>query len=325
MIPIITLEPEPTRPGHDDAERKTAERKTADEISDACRHSGFFVVRGHGIAPEVFDDAYAASLDFFGRPLDAKQQLEMRTSTARGDNDYSPYGYSALLAENAYAYTGRQGMPSDYVEKFSAGRLILDDAEDLPFPADERGARLRAALKRYFAACESMADRIAELLALALDLPRDFFATRTNTSNDSLRSHLYPGVDPEFRNDQGMGQHTDGTLITLLTQDGPGLQLQDRTGRWLDVEVPERDSFIVNIGDLMARWSNDEYVSTPHRVRLADRRRQSIVFFKLANDDAVIECFPKFTATRPAKYQPIRYEDFSLQKMNLLFGREGAQ
>lgn len=75
----------------------------------------------------------------------------------------------------------------------------------------------------------------------------------------------------------------------------------------------------------MARWSNDEYVSTPHRVRLADRRRQSIVFFKLANDDTVIECFPKFTADRPAKYEPIRYEDFSLQKMNLLFGRESAQ
>ncbi|MDH6708554.1 isopenicillin N synthase-like dioxygenase [Kitasatospora sp. MAA19] len=320
MIPVITLAPELAQAGNDDAERKVA-----DEISEACRHTGFFVVRGHGIAPEVFDDAYEASLRFFGRPLDAKRELPMRTSTARGDNDYSPYGYSALLSENAFAYTGKQGMPSDYVEKFSAGRLILDDDEDLPFPADEEGARLRAALKRYFAACESVSGRIAELLALTLDLPRDFFATRTDTSNDSLRSHLYPGVAPEFLNDQGMGEHTDGTLITLLTQDGPGLQLRDLAGRWLDVEVPERDSFIVNIGDLMARWSNDEYVSTPHRVRLADRRRQSIVFFKLANDDTVIECFPKFTADRPAKYEPIRYEDFSLQKMNLLFGRESAQ
>lgn len=315
MIPVITLDPE----------RPDLERKTADEISDACRRTGFFVVRGHGIAPQVFDDAYAASLRFFGLPLGTKREFAMRTSTARGDNDYSPYGYSALLSENAYAYTGKPDMPSDYVEKFSAGRLILRDDEELPFPADELGAGLRTALKGYFAACESVAGRIAELLALALDLPRDFFAIRTNASNDSLRSHLYPGGDPEFLNDQGMGQHTDGTLITLLTQDGPGLQLQDRSGRWLDVEVPERDSFIVNIGDLMARWSNDEYVSTPHRVRLADRRRQSIVFFKLANDDTVIECFPKFAADRPAKYAPIRYEDFSLQKMNLLFGRENAR
>ncbi|ARF73138.1 isopenicillin N synthase family dioxygenase [Kitasatospora albolonga] len=315
MIPVIDLDPE--RPGH--------EQKTAEEISDACRQTGFFVVRGHGIAREVFDDAYETSLRFFGLPLETKHAFPMQTSTARGDNDYSPYGYSALLSENAYAYTGKPGMPSDYVEKFSTGRLILDDDEELPFPKDELGEQLRASLKRYFAACETVAGRIAELLALALDLPRDFFATRTNTSNDSLRSHLYPGVDPEFLNDQGMGQHTDGTLITLLTQDGPGLQLQDRSGRWLDIDVRERDSFIVNIGDLMARWSNDEYVSTPHRVRLADRRRQSIVFFKLANDDTVIECFPKFAADRPAKYEPIRYEDYSLQKMNLLFGREDAQ
>ncbi|WP_406280788.1 isopenicillin N synthase family dioxygenase [Embleya sp. NBC_00896] len=315
MIPVITLEPA----------RPEAEREVADEISEACRRTGFFIVRGHGIAPEVFDDAYAASLRFFRLPLVTKREFAMRTSTVRGDNDYSPYGHSALLSENAYAYTGKHGMPSDYVEKFSVGRLILRDDEDLPFPADETGAALRTALKRYFEACESVAGRIAELLALALDLPRDFFATRTDTSNDSLRSHLYPGIAPEFVNDQGMGQHTDGTLITLLTQDGPGLQIQDRSGRWLDIDVRDRDSFIVNIGDLMARWSNDEYVSTPHRVRLADRRRQSIAFFKLANDDTVIECFPKFATDRPAKYEPIRYEEFSLRKMNLLFGRESAR
>ncbi|MER7754723.1 2-oxoglutarate and iron-dependent oxygenase domain-containing protein [Kitasatospora sp. NPDC097643] len=317
MIPVITLE---AALGSGEAERAVAE-----EISEACRTTGFFVVRGHGIAPAVFDEAYAASLDFFALPLEEKRELAMRTSTARGDNDYSPYGYSALLSENAYAYTGRPGMPSDYVEKFSVGRLVLRDEEELPFPDSESGAALRGSLKRYFTACEQVAGRVAELLALALDLPRDFFATRTDTSNDSLRSHLYPGVAPEFLNDQGMGQHTDGTLITLLTQDGPGLQLQDRSGRWLDVQAGGRDSFIVNIGDLMARWSNDEYVSTPHRVRLAERRRQSIVFFKLANDDTVIECFPKFTAERPAKYGPIRYEDFSRQKMNLLFGREDAK
>jgi isopenicillin N synthase-like dioxygenase len=119
-----------------------------------------------------------------------------------------------------------------------------------------------------------------------------------------------------------MGEHTDGTFITLLSEDGPGLQLRELSGAWIDVDVERRDWFVVNIGDLMARWSNDEYISTPHRVKLADRSRQSIVFFKLANDDTIIECFPKFTRERPAKYEAIRYEDFSLQKMNALFGRE---
>jgi isopenicillin N synthase-like dioxygenase len=298
------------------------ETNVANEISQACAEVGFFVVRDHGIDRKVFDDAYEESTRFFRRTTEQKNRYPMRTSTARGDNDYSPYGYSALLSENAYAYTGRQGMPADYVEKFSVGRLVLDDTEDLPFPEDDRGVALRTALKTYFAACETVADRITELLTVALELPRDFFATRTNRSNDSLRSQFYPGRREEFLNDQGMGEHTDGTFITLLSEDGPGLQLRELSGTWIDVDVERRDWFVVNIGDLMARWSNDEYISTPHRVKLADRPRQSIVFFKLANDDTIIECFPKFTRERPAKYEAIRYEAFSLQKMDALFGRE---
>ncbi|MFL6137091.1 MAG: isopenicillin N synthase family dioxygenase [Frankiaceae bacterium] len=313
-VPVISLQ----------RARQGDEAAVADEISRACTEVGFFVVRDHGIEPKVFDDAYDVSMEFFRRPTEEKREHAMRTLTSRGDNDYSPYGYSALLSENAYAYTGKHGMPADYVEKLSVGRLVLDDAEELPFPADERGTALRSALKAYFAACETLADRIAELLTVALELPRDFFATRTNKSNDSLRSHYYPGLHEEFLNDQGMGEHTDGTLITLLTQDGPGLQLRDLSGTWRDVGVDQRDWFIVNIGDLMARWSNDEYVSTPHRVKLADQPRQSIVFFKLANDDTLIECFPKFVRERPARYEPILYETFSLQKMNALFGREGG-
>jgi isopenicillin N synthase-like dioxygenase len=313
-IPVISLE----------QARQGEETKVADEISRACTEVGFFVIRDHGIRPEVFDRVYDTSMRFFERPVEAKREFGMRTSTARGDNDYSPYGYSALLAENAFAYTGKQGMPSDYVEKFSVGRLILDDTEDLPFPPDAEGAELRAALKDYFTECETLANTIAELLTIALELPRDFFATRTDKSNDSLRSQYYPGLKEEFANDQGMGEHTDGTLITLLTQDGPGLQLRDLSGNWLDITVDHRDWFIVNIGDLMARWSNDEYVSTPHRVKLAGQPRQSVVFFKLANDDALIEAFPKFTRERPSRYEPIRYETFSLQKMNALFGREGG-
>lgn len=298
------------------------ETNVASEISRACAEVGFFVVRDHGIDRKVFDDAYTESALFFRRTTEQKNRYPMQTSTARGDNDYSPYGYSALLSENAYAYTGRQGMPADYVEKFSVGRLVLDDTEGLPFPDDDRGVALRTALRTYFAACESVADRIGELLTIALELPRDFFATRTDRSNDSLRSQFYPGRREEFRNDQGMGEHTDGTFITLLSEDGPGLQLRELSGSWIDVDIERRDWFVVNIGDLMARWSNDEYVSTPHRVRLAGRPRQSIVFFKLANDDTVIECFPKFTRQRPARYEAIRYETFSLQKMNALFGRE---
>ncbi len=300
-----------------------AERAVALAIDRACKEVGFFTLRGHGIPPSAFDEAFAASRAFFALPLAAKDGCRLAEGATKAVDDYTPYGYSGVLEENAFAYTGKHGLPSDYVEKFSVGRLIGTDREPLPFPRDATGARLRAALKAYFLACEQVTQRLAELFSIALELPRDFLTQRTCRSTDSLRSQRYPSFEATLANDQGMGEHTDGTLMTLLAQTGPGIQVRDRSGGWITPELPARDAFIVNIGDLMARWSNDAYVSTPHRVVLG-QERQSLVFFKLANDDAVIECFPTFCRDTPVKYAPVVYKTFSLQKMNALFGRDGA-
>ncbi|WNG17585.1 isopenicillin N synthase family dioxygenase [Cystobacter fuscus] len=301
-----------------------AERRAAFEIDRACKEVGFFTLSGHGIPPAVFEEAYATSRDFFRLPFEVKNQCRLRSGFTMAADDYTPYGYSGMLEENAFAYTGRKGLPSDYVEKFSTGRLVCDDGMALPFNGDPEGRRFRTALKTYFQACESFTERLAELFSIALDLPRDFFVRRTSVSNDSLRSLLYPRLSRELANDQGMGEHTDGTLLTILAQTGPGIQVKDRSGTWITPRLGGRDQLIVNIGDLMARWSNDEYVSTPHRVVLSGEERQSIVFFKLANDDALIECFPKFCENTPAKYEPVIYKNFSLQKMNALFGQDGT-
>jgi len=301
-----------------------AERRVAFEIDRACKEVGFFTLTGHGISPTVFEDAYATSRAFFGLPLEEKNRCRLPSGFTLAVDDYTPYGYSGLLEENAFAYTGLQGLPSDYVEKFSVGRLICDDNATLPFSPDGVGPPLRVALKAYLQGCEAVTARLAELFSIALELPRDFFAQRTAASTDSLRSLFYPPISRELANDQGMGEHTDGTLLTVLAQTGPGLQVKDRSGTWISPTLGGRDHLIVNIGDLMARWSNDEYVSTPHRVVLSGQERQSIVFFKLANDDALIECFPKFCKTTPLKYEPILYKTFSLQKMNALFGRGDA-
>ncbi len=299
------------------------EASVAANIDRAAREVGFFTVCGHGIDRRVVDRAYAASRAFFARPPAAKTACRLETGFTRADDDYTPYGYSGLLEENAYAYMGERDMPNDYVEKFSVGRLVLDDRQPLPFPNDADGRELRRALQSYYTACQRTANRIATLLTIAIGLPRDFFATRTDTADDSLRTQLYPGWSSDLDNDQGMGTHADGTLITLLTQNAPGIEVQTRTGEWLIPCTRELDHLIVNIGDLLARWSNDVYVSTPHRVVLRRVQRQSIVFFKLANDDAVIECFPSFCEQRPAAYDPVVYKTFSLEKMNALFGVTG--
>lgn len=300
------------------------ERATASAIDRACREVGFFTVHGHGIAPGIFEDAYRASGRFFSLPADEKNRCRLPTGFTRAADDYTPYGYSGLLEENAYAYTGEHGKPADYVEKFSVGRLVLYDSMPLPLSPQVQSTELCASLKAYFKASEWLAAKLTELLTLALDLPRDFFATRTGRSNDSLRSQRYPARSTALVNDQGMGAHTDGTLITLLTHTAPGIEVRSRAGEWITPRLHALDHYIVNIGDLMARWSNDVYVSTPHRVVLSELPRQSIVFFKLADDETLIECFPKFCREQPARYEPIRYKQFSLNKMNALFGRKGA-
>ncbi|MEP5762417.1 MAG: 2-oxoglutarate and iron-dependent oxygenase domain-containing protein [Litoreibacter sp.] len=294
----------------------------AAKIDEAAKTVGFFVICGHGIAPKIFEDLYDALGRFFSLPATEKNACRLDAGFTRDADDYTPYGYSGLLEENAHAYMGRRDQPSDYVEKFSVGRLILDDEEELPFPTEGTAASFRQDVKLYFAACDNLARQLTELFAIALNLPRDYFAIRTNRSSDSLRLQTYPGYQRGFDNHQGMGEHTDGTLLTLLTDTSPGIEVKTRDGDWIRPVLDHIDDVLVNIGDLMMRWSNDEYVSTPHRVVLSDRSRQSVVYFKLANDEAIIEPFPMFLKAQSAKYPAIRYKDFSLGKMNALFDRD---
>ena len=279
-IPLIDLS---ACAPHNDAER-AAVRK----IDRACRDVGFFTVCGHGIDRKVIEDAHEALKQFFRRPLAEKMKCKLESGFTISAAEYTPYGYSALLEENAFAYMGQPGRPSDYVEKFSAGRLILNDEEPLPFPDDEQGKDLRQKLRSYYISCEDLAAQVSELLSIALDLPRGFFASCSDKADDSMRGHIYPSFSAALANDQGMGQHTDGTLITLLTHTAPGIQVRTRDGEWITPSFRLPDYFIINIGDLLAHWTSNQYVSTPHRAVLGERERQSIVFFKLTNEDKMV-------------------------------------
>lgn len=265
-----------------------AELEVAREIDRACRDIGFFTLCGHGIDRSVFDDAHAALTAFFALPVTDKLRCKLATGPTLAADEYTPYGYSGVLEENAYAHMGIVGRPNDHVEKFSAGRLILSDANQLPFPETDLGRNLRQRLKAYYAACQALCNRLTELFTLGLDLPRNYFSQRIDRSNDSMRGHFYAGFTRDFDNDQGMGEHCDSTLLTLLTHTAPGLQVRTRDGRWITPEFYELDHFIVNIGDLMAHWTKNAYVSTPHRVLLGMEARQSLAFFKLTNEDEMV-------------------------------------
>jgi isopenicillin N synthase-like dioxygenase len=265
------------------------EVKVARALDRACREIGFFALCGHGIDRSTFEDVHDGLAAFFALPLMDKLRYRLVTGPTLPGDEYTPYGYSAVLEENAYAHMGIVGKPNDYVEKFSAGRLILDDQTALPFPDNTPGRDLRRKLKTYYQACQALCQRLTELFTLSLDLPRDYFTHRIDRSSDSMRGHFYPGFTGELDNDQGMGEHCDSTLLTLLTHTAPGIQVKTRDGRWITPQFREIDHFIVNIGDLMAHWTKNAYVSTPHRVILGMEARQSLAFFKLTNEDEMVQ------------------------------------
>ncbi|MBC7975291.1 MAG: isopenicillin N synthase family oxygenase [Myxococcales bacterium] len=265
------------------------EDELARQVDRACRDVGFFTLCGHGIDHAVFEGAYAALAAFFARPLADKLSCKLATGATMAANDYTPYGYTGVLEENAFAFMGIADKPNDYVEKLSAGRRILSDEIDLPFTRDEAGRDLRQKLKAYYEACEDLANRVTELFTISLGLPRDYFAKRIDTADDSMRAHYYPGFTGDLPNDQGMGEHCDSTLITFLTHTSPGIQVRARDGEWITPQFRALDHFIVNIGDLMQHWTEKAYVSTPHRVVLHREPRQSIAFFKLTNEDEMVQ------------------------------------
>lgn len=297
---------------------KQARKEIAAEIDQACRDIGFITIKGHGIDPNIFKDVYASLNAFYALPQAIKDQCITDVRPCH----HQVNGYSALLAENAHRLMGKEGMPSDYLEKFSMGRSLLDDDFDLPFPDHPTCIALRANMKRYYEACLALTNMLTELFAIALDLPEDYFADKVDNSWDYLRLHHYPARPPEMDHDQGFAEHADMVFMTILTNVQDGLEVLTKEGNWVKAKTDQLDQFIVNIGDCMQRWSNDEWVSTIHRVTLTKTQRQSIIFFKTVNEDTMIETFPKFLKNNKPKYEPIAFEDYVGELAAKLFGKK---
>lgn len=174
---------------------------------------------------------------------------------------------------------------------------------------------LRPALVSYMNAAKHVSYRLLTLLGLALGQQSSFFERYTSHSTITMRVNNYetaPDDGAPFDGQLGMGEHTDYGIITVLYADAvQGLQIVDPDGAWHDVVVQE-GALLVNLGDLMARWTNDMWRSTIHRVmppvRLPDKinKRRSVAFFVDGNFDAVIECLDTCTsASNPPKYPPV--------------------
>ena len=296
----------------------------ARSVDAACRSLGFLAVREHGVPQAVQDAAWTAAREFF--ELAPAEKARLRSD----DPDY-PYGYWPMAAETLARSAGRE-TPPDLKESYSvapphraeaeAGGLRTGPGLWPPAPTG-----FRDAFTAYYAEMEQLAARLMGVFAVALDLPARFFADKIDRHLSALRALCYPVVAGPPRTGQlRAGAHTDyGSLTILKTGRGqPGLEVQQAGRVWMP--VPEvSDGFIVNIGDLMARWTNDRWRSTLHRVVVpsepAGAPRQSLAFFHQPNWDAEIVALPSCTsAGDPARHPPVKSGPWLREKFRRAYG-----
>ena len=276
-------------------------------VDAACRAHGFFYVTGHGIPAPVIDAAFAASKRFFALPDAVKARWHIdRSGIKRG---FDPIGWQVL----------DPGQPADIKESFYLG--VDRDATDPlvragtpnhgpnQWPLEAVAPGFRAAVQAYDAAVRALSLHLMRVIALGLGLSADHFARYMQDPMPVLRLLHYPPQPAQAEPGQiGCGAHTDWGGITVLAQDSAGgLQLQSLTGEWLEAE-PVEGSLVVNLGDLMQRWTNDRYRSTLHRVinRHSGRDRYSMAYFFDIDYHAEVSALPGCVdAEHPPRYAPI--------------------
>jgi isopenicillin N synthase-like dioxygenase len=276
-------------------------RKVAAEVGAACGELGFLTVVGHGVPDEVAERLASAARAFFDLPDGEKRAL------ADGDPVLGLPAYRPLRSESLAASLGGKA-PGDLKESLDWGPLVPG------FGWPERPPELREAFEAYYETVSELGARLRGLFARALGLPEDWFDDAFCGHSSSMRTVNYPPPEGDVEPGQlRAGAHTDYGCMTILRMDDApgGLQVQARDGRWLDVHA-DPGSFVVNLGDMMARWTNDRWPATLHRVsippaeRAAASRRQTIVFFHDPRPDAVIECIPSCAdPAHPPRYEPV--------------------
>ena len=274
-----------------------ARRRAASEIHRACRETGFFYVSNHGVAQRLIDDEFAQVRRLFDLPLEEKMSMWMKRSPSAAG--YEPIGEQILDSQDL----SQQAAPPDLKESFYVGEEVPDDhpyvvAGYRGYGKNEWPKNLpgfREQMLGYGSAMRLLGNRILELIAISLDLPDRWFAPFYERAGAKLRMIKYPPQpDNAAFNQLGAGAHTDWGGITILAQDDiGGLQVRNVAGEWIEAR-PLPGTFVVNLGDLMARWTNGIYNSTLHRVRnnASGRDRYSVPCFYSPDPRAVIEPIP---------------------------------
>jgi len=282
----------------------------AREVRRACEGMAFFYIRNHGVPADVIDGAFSAARRFFEQPLEAR----MKVHKDRFHRGYLPLGttrYPGKAADLKDSFDLGVDLPLDHPDV--AGGLPLHGPNQWP---DLEG--FRAPVEAYFQAVRDCGLRLLTLFARSLEVPDDFFTRHYDNPTILMRMLHYPPQSEALEEGSiGAFPHSDYGVMTLLAQDpSGGLELKKPDGSWIGAPfIP--GTFVVNIGDLMARWTNDVYRSNQHQVvnRLRTER-YSIPFFFNPNHRAPVACIPSCAGPgHPQLYPPVEAGEYVANKI----------
>ncbi|KAI5123086.1 hypothetical protein M0805_001442 [Coniferiporia weirii] len=311
-IPIIDMK-DATSPD------TSVRQQLAREVRDACINVGFFYVKNHGIAEERISGAVKAGKKFFAMPEEKKLVYDSRKSV-------NFKGYTALLSEN-----NDPANRGDLHEGFDIGPESVADLKESAMS----GANVwptadvpefRENVLGYYNDAVRFGRTLFPLFAIALDLPEDFFEDKTRTAAAIMRVLRYPPqTGPHDDRVLGIGAHTDLKCFTILWQEQgiQALQVLNANKEWVDA-TPIPGTLVINIGDQLARWTNDVFKSTVHRaVNRTGVERHSMPLFFGVDYDVKLEAIPNcVSADRPPKYEVVTAGDYVKSRLLETYGKK---
>jgi isopenicillin N synthase-like dioxygenase len=282
------------------------------QVFDACRSMGFFYIANHGVPSELIADAFAANRRFHALPIEEKLAIKLN----RWHRGYQALGGSTLVSSARFAPARHPNQLESFflrheVDSADPGFMVQPLQGPNQWPDDPS---FRDAVSHYDSAMRDAGMRLLKIFSTAIGERADFFAKKFAPPATALRLIHYPPAPVERPDDlYGAHPHTDYGFLTILAQDEVGgLEVRQSDGGWMPVPFV-KDSFVVNVGDILARWTNDGFNSTPHRVinRSPDKDRYSIGYFFDPSLDTEISTLPRFRQSAAGeKYAAVRYADY---------------
>ncbi len=294
-----------------------AARTSASQLHEALSTLGFAYIAGHTVRRATRDAAFAASREFHASSLEQKRSLAIN-AFHRG---YMGMATSTIVTSSVAKVT----RPNMSESLMLMHELPPDDPgllAGLPMQGPNQWPGwlpgFKPAMTAYVSEVDALGRYIVRLIAMSLGLEAHALDHHFERPTTFLRALHYPPQPPVEDDQMGSAPHTDYGIITLLAQDDSGgLQVRPRGGDWIEAP-PIPDTYVLNVGDMLARWTNDRFVSTPHRViNRSGGDRYSLPYFLDPAMDALIECLPTCTdAQHPPRYEPVTYGEYLLERLD---------